>query len=112
MADKILVKTLFISLISAAAGYLNYLKADLTAGLLTTFMTGWILFQFRSYKAAWENLGNFGNPILFSINTAFAAYIYVSWRQVSEGAIYFSIGAFLLGGALSLLISKYWNMGP
>jgi uncharacterized membrane protein YczE len=112
MDDKIVFRTLLISSISAGIGYLNYTKSGLTAGLITTFMAGWILFQFRSVKNTWENLGNFQNPILFGINCFFAAFIYSSWRQVPTGkALQLSAGVFLLGGALSLLIYKYWNIG-
>jgi fructose-specific phosphotransferase system IIC component len=110
MAGKTLVKTVLISAISAGIGYLIYTRAGLTAGIVSTFMASWILFQFRSVQNAWENLGNFQNPVLFSINSFFAAYIYLSWNQTPQ-KFYLSFAAFLLGGALSLLIYKYWNIG-
>ena len=113
MADKILFKTLFISLISAATGYLTYTKAGTTAGIITTFMAGWILFQFRSLEKTWSSMGNFQNPILFGINTAFASFIYSTYQQIPAGkSLQISIGAFMLGMVISFMITKYWNMGP
>jgi hypothetical protein len=110
MSQKILVKTLVISAISAGIGYIVHLESGLTAGALSTFMAAWIIFQFRSLESAWANLGNFQNPVLFSINSFFAAYIYLSWEGMSQ-KLYLSFAAFLLGGVLSLLITKYWNIG-
>lgn len=110
MGGKTLAKTVLISAIAAAAGYLINTRAGITAGIISTFMTAWIIFQFRSVQNAWENLGNFQNPVLFSINSFFAAYIYFSWNQTPQ-KFYLSFAAFLLGGAFSLLICKYWNIG-
>jgi uncharacterized membrane protein YczE len=113
MDDKILFRTLLISGLSAGVGYLIYTSAGTTSGLITTFMAAWILFQFRSVEKTWSSLGNFQNPILFGINTAFAAFIYASWQAMpGEKALQLSIGFFLIGGAISTLIYKYWNMGP
>ncbi|MFB6100478.1 MAG: hypothetical protein ABEK16_04355 [Candidatus Nanohalobium sp.] len=113
MEQKMPAKTFFIAALSAVIGYLSYTQSDLTAGIITTFMAGWILFQFRGAEKAWGSLGNFQNPILFGINIAFAAYIYATWQRIpGQAALQISVGMFLIGGALSLLISKYWNMGP
>jgi hypothetical protein len=113
MDNITVLKTLVIGVLSAAIGYLSYTKSDLAAGLGATFAAAWILFQFRSIQDTWENLGNFQNPVLFGINSAFAAYIYTTINQVPSGkSMYISISMFMIGGAISLLIHKYWNMGP
>lgn len=113
MGQKIPVIPVTLSLSSAIIGYLAYIRSDLISGILVTFMTGWILFQFRNWETAWGSLGNFQNPILFAINTSFLAYIYSTLNQVSSGhALRISVGAFLLGLTISFMISKYWNIGP
>jgi len=113
MTNKTAAKTVIISLISGTIGYTIHLRSDLLNGVLTTFMVGWIIFQFRSKEKTWKNLGNFQNPILFGINTAFASYIYTGWHQIpAPKSLRISIGAFMLGAAASFMISKYWNIGP
>lgn len=113
MDQKIPLIPVTLSLSSAIIGYLGYIRSDVASGILVTFMTAWILFQFRNLKTTWESLGNFQNPILFAINSSFLAYIYTTFNQISSGhALRISIGAFLLGLTASFMISKYWNIGP
>jgi uncharacterized membrane protein YczE len=113
MDYKTIFQTLFISAISAATGYLIYTKTGTTTGIITTFMAGWILFQFRSLEKTWSSMGNFQNPILFGVNTAFAAFIFSTFKQIPSGkSLQISIGAFMLGMVISFMITKYWNMGP
>lgn len=103
-------RTVTVSVLSAVLGYLTYTRTGLIPGALTVFMSAWLLFQFRSLEKAWRSLGNFQNPLLFGINSFFAAYIYLSFNQVTgTEAFNLSFAAFLLGGAASLLITKYWN---
>ena len=105
-------KIILIAAISAVIGYLIYTRTGLYTGAFSIIASGWLLYQFRSLENTWNSLDNFQNPILFGINTMFAAFLYLSWKKYETWAtIYLSIAAFLLGGTISTLIVKYWNIG-
>ena len=109
---KTVVKAVIIASISASIALLISQDTSTFQSALTVPMTAWILYQFSGYERIWKSLGNFQNPVLFSINGFFATFTYYSWKQTPFwNTFYISLGAFLVAGAVSLLIFKYWTMG-
>jgi hypothetical protein len=110
--EKTIVKALIISSISASIGLLISQNTPAFQSFLTVPMTAWILYQFSSPEKAWNSFSAFQNPAMFSINAFFLSFTYASWKVVPIwNTIYLSTGVFLVAGAVSTLLHKYWNIG-
>jgi hypothetical protein len=101
-----------IAAVSGLAGYLAYARASTGAAVLVAFTAGLVLYLFSSKKKAWGSLSMLQNPFWTAIVIFFIGFTYGTFKGYSfYSSMALALGTGLLGGALSIFLHHYWNIG-
>ncbi len=106
---------LLLIAIGAAAGYAAYQvypSAGAVPALVVMFTVAWLLYRLSSGKRAWNTAAMMTNPVMTAIMFFLVGFSYFTFRAESmQESLVLAAGAGLLGGALGMLLFKYWNIG-
>lgn len=102
-----------IALLSSIGAYIAYQRSTFFSAILVFFTLAMVLWGFRSVPAAWGSIGSLTSPLLMAMVSFMAGFSYYAFKGHLFGqSVVFGLGTAFLGGALSMLLFKYWHMGP